>query len=407
LSGSGFQASLRSEVKTQIRMKTIATFVLIAATMGLGIYGCGGGATPSGGSNPPPNAIHPVPTANPSLTIPVPAISPVAVDPTGRFAYVVSGEAVSMYTIDPSTGALTSTGSLIDPNLGGPYSVAVHPSGKVLYLANSGTRDDVGFVSIYSIDATTGTLTSVGLGPASVYPWSMAVHPSGKFAYVTNEFTQPQLSWPSILYEYTIDPATGNLGHVTTTTAGLTPTSIPTSIAIDPSGKFAYVTNSGSNDISIYTINATTGALTSLGPIATGANPTSMAVDPTGKFAYVANFGSNDISMYSIDTATGILSSLGPIAAATSPSSVAVDPSGKFAYVANYGSNDVSMYSINTTTGVLTSTGVIAAGTQPSSIAIHPSGKFAYVTNTGSSNVSMYRIDATNGALTLIGTIGT
>ena len=354
LSGSGFQASLRGEVKTQIRMKTIATFVLIAATMGLGIYGCGGGATPSGGSNPPPNAIHPVPTANPALTIPVPAISPVVVDPTGKFAYVAwySG-AVSMYTIDPTTGALTSLGMLAIPDQFGPYSVAVNPSGKVLYLGNSGTRDDVGIVSMYSIDATTGALTSVGLGGfASVYPWSMAVHPSGKFAYVTNEYTQPPQypSWPSILYEYTIDPATGNLGHVTTTTAGLTPTSIPTSIAIDPSGKFAYVTNSGSNDISMYTINATTGALTSLGPIATGANPTSMAVDPTGKFAYVANFGSNDISMYSIDTATGILSSLGPIAAATSPSSVAVDPSGKFAYVANYGSNDVSMYSINTTT---------------------------------------------------------
>ena len=32
-------------------------------------------------------------------------------------------------------------------------------------------------------------------------------------------------------------------------------------MAVDPGGKFAYVTSSGSNDVSMYTINGTTGAL--------------------------------------------------------------------------------------------------------------------------------------------------
>jgi YVTN family beta-propeller protein len=43
----------------------------------------------------------------------------------------------------------------------------------------------------------------------------------------------------------------------------------PTSIAIDPSGKFAYVTNSNSNDVSMYSIDAATGALTQIGTIGT------------------------------------------------------------------------------------------------------------------------------------------
>jgi 6-phosphogluconolactonase len=47
----------------------------------------------------------------------------------------------------------------------------------------------------------------------------------------------------------------------------------PISVAVDPAGKFAYVTNSGSNDVSMYTINATTGALTSIGTIAAGTGP--------------------------------------------------------------------------------------------------------------------------------------
>jgi len=96
----------------------------------------------------------------------------------------------------------------------------------------------------------------------------------------------------------------------------------------------------------------------------------SVAVDPSGKFAYVANLNSNDVSMYTIDVTTGALTSIGTIAAGSNPSSVAVDPSGRFAYVANGGSNSVSMYTIDATTGTLTSIGTIAAGTTPRSAAI-------------------------------------
>jgi YVTN family beta-propeller protein len=84
-------------------------------------------------------------------------------------------------------------------------------------------------------------------------------------------------------------------------------------VAVDPSGKFAYVTNSGSNDVSMYTINATTGVLTSGGTIAAGSTPTSIAIHPSGKFAYVTNAGSNDVSMYKIDTTTGALTLIGTI----------------------------------------------------------------------------------------------
>ena len=86
-------------------------------------------------------------------------------------------------------------------------------------------------------------------------------------------------------------------------------------MAVDPAGKFAYVTNSSSNDVSMYTINATTGALTSIGTIAAGTDPVSVAVDPSGKFAYVANSSSNDVSMYTINATTGALTPIGTIAA--------------------------------------------------------------------------------------------
>jgi YVTN family beta-propeller protein len=356
-----------------------------------------------------------------TFTITAGGISPqsIAVDLMGKFAYVANfGFAdvfvgnVSMYTIDPTTGTLTPIGPPVAAEHG-PYSVAVHPSGKFAYVVDSGDQgggEDVGDVSMYTINATTGALTSTGtingVCPGLCAPYSVAVDPSGKFAYVSSEGGPA----PTSVSMYTINGTTGALTSIGTTATG----GRAISVAVDPVGKFAYVTNGSNgfpaenNKVSTYTIDTTTGALTSTGTIDAGINPSSLAVDPTGKFAYVTNSGSNDVSMYTINATTGALTSIGTIAAGTGPASVAVDhPTGQFAYVANSGSNDVSMYTINATTGALTSIGTITAGSTPTSIAIHPSGKFAYVTNSASNDVSMYSIDAATGALTLIGTIGT
>src|SRR6266852_2993830 len=177
--------------------------------------------------------------------------------------------------------------------------------------------------------------------------------------------------------------------------------------------RFAYVANAGSNDVSMYTINATTGALTAIAPgtIAAGRFPNAVAVDPSGRFAYVATLDFDAVSMYTINATTGALTSIGTtVTGGGSANSVAVDPSGRFAYVAgadnDFGfSSFVSMFTINATTGVLTSIGAIAAGINPASVAVDPSGRFAYVANGGSNSVSMYTIDVTTGTLTSIGTI--
>jgi len=340
------------------------------------------------------------------------------VDPSGKFAYVMNsgctggaGGYVSMYTINSTTGILASIGppvSTYDYDAS-PGSVTVAPSGKFLYVTNSGDvwDPDYGSVAMYTIDAATGALTSAGTiagnCPGLCFPSSLVVDPSGKFAYVAIGGTPIPFS----VAMYTINATTGALTSLGTISTGPT----PVSVAVDPAGKFIYVVNEDENvgsagGVSMYAINATTGALASTGTIAAGTAPVSIAVAPSGAFAYVTNSGSNDVSMYAIDTASGVLTSLGTIAAGTAPVSVAVDPSARFAYVTNSGSNDVSMYTMNGTTGSLTLIGSIAARLSPTSIAIDPSGQFAYVTNSGSNDVSMYSI-GTTGRLTLIATIGT
>jgi YVTN family beta-propeller protein len=318
-----------------------------------------------------------------------------------------------MYTINPMTGALTSIGPPVDSGDEGAQSVAVDPSGKFVYVANWGEGDTAGSVSAYAINPTTGVLTSIGTieapcapppSPGSCAPLSVAVDPTDRFVYVANEGGFA----PTSISTYTINATTGALKFTGLIASG----GRAVSVTVHPTGKFVYVADvsngfSGeNNNVSTYTINGTTGVLTSIGNITAGVSPNSIAIDPSGKFAYVTNSGSNDVSMYTVDATTGTLTSMGPIAAGASPSSVAVDPTGKFAYVTSR-STGVLMYTINATTGVLTSIGIISAGLSPSSIAIDPSGKFAYVTNADSNDVSMYRIDGTTGFLTLIGTIGT
>jgi len=88
---------------------------------------------------------------------------------------------------------------------------------------------------------------------------------------------------------------------------------------------------------------------------------------------YVANYGSNTISMYAVNATTGILTALTTPTVATGnvPSSIAINPAGTFAYVANEGGSTVSMYAINAATGILTAltTPTVATGNGPLSIA--------------------------------------
>ncbi len=292
--------------------------------------------------------------------------SSVAVDPSGKFSYVANGgygpntASVSAYTINATTGALTPTGEVSEScptELCAASSVTVHPSGKFAYVGDGYPGDNV---SMFSIDLNTGALTFIGTvgtaSPNGSNATAVAIDPSGKFAYAVGDNCALD-TFDGEVSTYTISAFTGFLSS----TGSPVPAGVcPSSVTVDPFGRFAYVTDDSAlnghqdDNVATYTINVTTGALTFIGFAGTGMGPSFVAVDPTGKFAYVTNFLSNDVSMYTINATTGALTSIGTIAAGLSPSSIAIDPSGKFAYVTNSGSNSVSMYSIDATTGTLT-----------------------------------------------------
>jgi 6-phosphogluconolactonase len=213
-------------------------------------------------------------------------------------------------------------------------------------------------------------------------------------------FTTPLLSQ----FAYVANAISGNVSgySINVATGALTPLpgspfhtgGFPDSVAVDPTGKFLYVAISGNNTISGYTIDASTGALTQIpgSPFGAGNNPVSVAVDPTGRFAYAANNGIFDVLGYAIDATTGALTPVpgSPFGAGISPNSVAVDPTGKFAYVTNLTNvgappppGSISGYTINATTGALTPIpgSPFAAGVGPASVVVDPGGRFAYAAN--------------------------
>jgi 6-phosphogluconolactonase (cycloisomerase 2 family) len=80
--------------------------------------------------------------------------------------------------------------------------------------------------------------------------------------------------------------------------------------------------------VAAYTIASSNGALALSGsPVAAGLLPASIVLDPSGLFAYVANDNSNDISVYAVDPTTGALTPANgsPVAAGNKPRSIAID----------------------------------------------------------------------------------
>ena len=280
---------------------------------------------------------------------------------------------VSAYTINATTGALTAVAGGAVAAGTTPSAVTVSPNGAFAYVTNSGSNN----VSAYTINATTGALTAVAGGAvaAGTTPSAVTVSPNGAFAYVTN-------SGSNNVSAYTINATTGALTAVAggAVAAGTT----PSAAVVSPNGAFLFVANQGSSNISVYTIDSGTGAVTALlggtgNPFAAGTTPVGITITPNGTFVHVANSGSNNVSAFSVNTGTGALTALAggignPFAAGTTPAGITLTPNASFVYVANGGSNNVSAYTLDSGTGVLTAlaggTGnPFAAGTVPSGIA--------------------------------------
>ncbi len=177
-----------------------------------------------------------------------------------------------------------------------------------------------------------------------------------------------------------------------------------------------YVTNTGSNDVSAYSINSSTGGLAVISgsPFADVPAPSSIAVSSNGFFAYIANSRTNKVTAFRIGTNGALLlgastpDTPNPASVGTTPRALVVSGDSRFLYVANSGSDTVTVFSIGTA-GVLTpvppSTGnpnpVSAGGLSPVALIISSIGRFLYVANSTSNTITAFQVES-SGLLTQV-----
>ncbi len=314
-------------------------------------------------------------------------------DPLGRFVYVSSfyGGLISGYTIEKGSGTLTPIlGSPFsaDPSTTfgaaiSPETLAIDPFGRFLYVANAGTHDVAGF----KIDPSTGALSPVPNSPFAVNAntLGLAVDPTGRFLYASG-FDINSAGYAGTVVGFAINLRNGSLTPVAGSpyTCG----SLPNTVAIDPRGRFLYVVNqanisstgtfSATGSVHAFRMNLLNGSLTPVpgSPFEAGSQPLSMAIDLTGRFAYVANNASDNISAYRIGHLSGALEPLpgSPFAAGNAPYAVGVDPIAERAFVTSSSPGEVHSYTINFFNGALDEVfgSPVPAGFTPQSITITP-----------------------------------
>jgi len=336
-----------------------------------------------------------------------------SLSPQPRYAYAVASTAntVRSHSVNASSGALSFLNSYTVGN--GPVAVVVDPYGRFVYTVNN----TVDSLSGYSINDTTGALSRIDLLPGLVGndlatgtdPQRLTVDPSGRFLYVslTTAAATGQVQAFRIGADGTLTEISGS---------PYTVGAEPKQLGIDPTGQFLYVVNQDSGQangtVTAFSINPASGPaggqLTTLGTVNAGSNPQSVAIEPTGRFAYVGNRGVADngtiLSRYNIDT-NGTISSPGSTATISGPVDLAMDPLGRFAYVAAAGLPGLAVHEIANSNGTLTSAVSTPTTPTPSSMEIDPSGRFAYVGYSNDLNISVYSINSTSGVLTAVSTI--
>ena len=343
---------------------------------------------------------------------------------TGKFVYVANaGGGVSGFSLNEATGALQALAL-------SPYDVATtalhvtsDPAGKFLFVVNGNGVLKVNTLTVYGINATTGELTRVAAYATGTDPWSAAVDPSGKFVYVRCEGSLSAyalnattgalapLAAPSIataggtgdvlihasglllftagrtsdtLQSFNLNPVTGAL--TPNATRNLPATTGPLALALSHTGEYLYTKSEGRAGgaaqaclVYGYHMDVATGGLTDLAPMDTGLNNSDayhgVSANPTQAVIYITLVNSdNDFAAYALDLISGALTPIMDddydLFEAAGSDCLVVSRSGKWGFLADYHGNQIALCAVDPVTGILLEPTFHKTGTAPVSITV-------------------------------------
>jgi 6-phosphogluconolactonase len=201
----------------------------------------------------------------------------VTFDPAGRFIATADLGIDQVQILRLTDGGLARVSGAATAAGAGPRHIAFHPSGQLLYVLNELNAT----VTVFGYDAGNGQigneLQTVPTEPPGYRgPQStaeIAVHPSGKFLYVSNR-------GHNSIVGYRIDPATyllSVIGYATDSVA------FPRHFAIDPSGTRLYVANQTTDTIVEFRIDTSTGQLNPTGHVTPSITPVAVVFRTLGR----------------------------------------------------------------------------------------------------------------------------
>jgi 6-phosphogluconolactonase (cycloisomerase 2 family) len=316
-----------------------------------------------------------------------------------------SGEnSVSAFSVNMTPGPLYGTLSLIGTFMtGGAGSGAgTHSAHRIivtrnlLYVSNYGSED----ISAFSIDTATGGLTRLGspVATGGYQPVSMAATPNGRFLYARpgNSIT------------------TFSIGsHGALTPVGSVPAASPAGMKVTPDGKFLTAALGGSNSVGVFSIDASTGALTSVpsSPFGSGGY-FDVDINCKSDRLFAGWVGSPMVSVFAI-APNGVLTEIagspftfGP--GADAPIDV-LSPDNQHLFVSDEYSNSITTLDVASGGSLTRETDspsgpspFLDPGVDPGGMATNREGTLLYVVNARGSTVTGYQIDG-DGGLSLVG----
>ena len=296
-----------------------------------------------------------------------------AVAPNNKIVYAVNethdttgsyiGGSVTSFAFDGTNGKLTNMGK---QNSGGkdPCYVSVTNNGKYVFVGNysSGTFAEFAVKADGSLDTARQVIAHTGSGPnkdrqEGPHVHSTVLSPDNNYLFV------PNLGIDKVMI-YQINKNTGKLTPAPTPFAATAGGAGPRHFDFAPNKKYAYlITEMGANVIAYRYEN---GKLVKLQDISIlpkdfkgEVGAADIHVSHDGQFLYCSNRGiANNITIFSINQTTGKLTVVGfQSTLGKAPRNFNFDPTGNFLLVANQRSDNIIIFKINRKTGMLTDTG--------------------------------------------------
>jgi 6-phosphogluconolactonase (cycloisomerase 2 family) len=171
--------------------------------------------------------------------------------------------------------------------------------------------------------------------------------------------------------------------------------------------RFAYVLNMQSATISIYAVDATTGALRHQGFHGPMDQCSDLKLSADGRFLYVSSTGNSRVISFAVDQASGQLTQVDLSTVGSGPAAILPHPTANLLFTPDFTSNVVSAVPLDPATGDLGTATSTAVPGGPRNILLSPSGTRLYVLCGQASELRTYGINLATGALTLEATIGT